>query len=125
MHVDDPRRAGALVQVVDVLRDEGEPAAPLREACFERGEREMGRVRPGGDEVAAARVVEGEHRFGVAGEGLGGRELHGIELRPDPAARFVAESPEPALGRNPGAGEDEDGRHRASQMVAPNKRRSQ
>ncbi len=75
------------------------PAAASR--LLEPRQREMRGVRLGVQEVAAARVVEGEHRLRVAREGLRGREFHRVELRPDPFARLVAKGSEPALGRDP------------------------
>src|SRR3984957_4522308 len=68
----------------------------------------MRRVRLGLAEVSATQIVEREHRFGIAGEGFGRRQLHRIEPRPDPLAFLVAERAKPALGRDAGAGENED-----------------
>ena len=82
VHVNDPPRPCALMQVVDVLGDEGETAALRRERVFEPRQRPMRGVGLGVEEVAAPHVVEGEHVFGIAGEGFGGRELHRIEPRP-------------------------------------------
>ena len=106
MHVVDGAAAGLLVQVVDVLGAEEEAAAALGERGLGPGERGVGGVRARGEQVAAAQVVEVVHAVRVAGEGLGRRELHRVELRPD-AAR-VAEGAEAALGRDPGAGQDEE-----------------
>jgi hypothetical protein len=96
------------VQVIDVLGDERKAPAALGERTFESGECEMRRVRLGVEQVSATQIVERQHRFGIADERFGRRQLHRIELGPDPLAFLVAKGAKPALGRDPGAGEDED-----------------
>src|SRR5271155_1101129 len=75
---------------------------------LEPRQRPMGGVGFGVEEILAAQVIECENAIGIAREGFGRRELHRVESRPDPLPVLVAKRAEPALGRNPGAGEDED-----------------
>src|SRR5574337_1318551 len=75
---------------------------------LEAGEGEMRRVRRGADEVAPARVVEGEHRLWIARERLWRGQAHGVEARPDSLALFVAKRAKAALAGDAGAGQDED-----------------
>ena len=70
------------MQVVDVLRDEREPVAALSQTFLQPRERPMRGVGRGACEVAATRVVEGEHLHRIAREGFGRREPHRIETRP-------------------------------------------
>ena len=102
MHVDQMPRAGRLVQPVDVLGD-GEHAA-MRP--FEARERGMRGVRLGQLQPAPAHVVELVHLDGVAGEALGRRHLLEVEMIPQPV--LAAERAERALGREPGARQDDD-----------------
>jgi hypothetical protein len=108
MHMDDAPCARSLVQVIDVLGDERKAPAALGERTFESGECEMRRVRLGVEQVSATQIVERQHRFGIAGERFGRRQPHRIELGPDPLAFLVAKGAKPALGRDAGAGENED-----------------
>ena len=116
VHVVHLPGAGPLVQVVDVLRAQEEGVAPRREPALQPGQRRMGGIGRGGQGVAPAHVVEGVDGDGVGREGLGRGELGGIEARPQAVA--VPEGPEPALGRNAGAGEDEDPHRRAAPQGA-------
>ena len=58
MHVMHGAAARLLVQVVDVLGAEEQLAAALRERRLEPGQRRVGGVRPGGQQVAPTHVVE-------------------------------------------------------------------
>jgi hypothetical protein len=123
MHVDDPPRPCALVQIVDVLRHQGEMAAALGERRLESRQRSMGGVGFGVEEVAAAQIIERENVIGIAGEGFRRRQLHRVEPRPDPLPALVAKRAEPALSRNPGAGQNEDLPARAHSSGNPTLRR--
>ena len=79
------------MQVVDVLCDEREPATPFRKTLLQPRERPMRGVRLGADEVAPARVVEGEHLNWIAREGFGRREPHRVEAGPYAFSFRVAE----------------------------------
>ena len=70
-------------------------------ASSEPRQREMRRVGLGVAQVAPTQIIEREHRFGIAGEGFGRRQLHRVELRPDPLALLVTKRAQPALGRHP------------------------
>jgi hypothetical protein len=96
-------RAGAFVEVVDVLGAEVEAAGHL---AFEFGEREVAGVGLGGERVAAAHRVEApdEGWIGVPGFG-GGDVLYAMTV---PQAARTAEGGEAALGGDARAGEDEE-----------------
>ncbi len=65
MHVKQPRRPCPLVQVVDILGDDQQPALPFP---IEPGERLMRGVRRDGIERCAPLVVEIEHQRPVTDE---------------------------------------------------------
>jgi len=67
----------------------------------------MGGVRPGIAKPPPAEIVEFMHAGRIAREALRRRHLFQIELFPQSA--FVAERAEPALGRKPGSGENDNG----------------
>src|SRR6476619_5812343 len=72
MHVDQPFRSSALVQVVDILRDQQQLARPLRvEPC----ERPMRGIRPDRPKLRSTGVVEGMHKRRIAPERLGSRDV--------------------------------------------------
>jgi hypothetical protein len=86
VHVDDVPRAGALVQVVDVLGDEDEAAGeralqPCQ--CIMRG------IRRDARKAAPPLIVEVVDEAGIAGESLRCRHVAIVHLRPD--AALVAE----------------------------------
>ena len=90
--------AGTLVQVVDVLGNDAHV-----EALLEAHQLAVGLVGLGGEELAAALVVEVEHQGGVALVGfVGGHVLHAVAL---PEAVAVAEGGDSALGADARAGE--------------------
>ena len=93
MHVQHAVRAGALVQVVDVLGDDEQVVA---EHGLEPREGEMRGVRLGERHGVASRVVEALHGVGVALERLGRRDVFDAMALPQPAR--VAERGHPALG---------------------------
>ena len=101
MHMDDARRTRALMQVIDVLRHKGQGAAALGERVFEPRQREMRPVGLGVPEIAPTLIVEREQRFGIAGESLGSRELHRVELRPDSLALLSRNVPSPLSAETP------------------------
>src|ERR1700689_2406067 len=68
----------------------------------------MRRVGLGVAQVPTTQIIEREHRFGIAGEGFGRRQLHRVELRPNPLASLVAKRAQPTFSGDPSAGEDED-----------------
>jgi hypothetical protein len=106
VHVPDRAAAGALVQIVDVLRDDQHLAGPVR---LQPGQRGMRRVRRRAGQIGAAGIVEVVHQPRVAREALGCRHLLQIVLRPDPA--HVAKRAKPAFGRDSRAGQDDDPLH--------------
>ena len=96
------------MQIVDVLRHKRKGLAALGERILQARQREMRRVGLGVAQVPTTQIVERQHRLGIASEGFGRRQLHRVELRPDSLASLVAKRAQPALGGDPGAGEDED-----------------
>ena len=96
---------GALVKIIDILGHQRQMAAAFGEARLELGERVMGGVRLGLDQIAPSKIVKRQDARRVTGETFGGRELHRVEARPDPLALLVAERSQSALGRYAGAGE--------------------
>ena len=98
-----------LMQVVDVLRDQGELRNESRHCCnsLVRG------VRPRVGHRRAPPFVPGPYQCGIALEGMRRCELGGIEALPK-AGLLVAESRNTAFGGHAGAGEyHEGGRLRA------------
>ncbi len=67
MHVNQPPRARALVQIVDILRDQQQFARPFG---IESGERAMRVVGLGRGRRDAARIVEAMDLLGIALERL-------------------------------------------------------
>ena len=70
MHVEQPRGAGALVQIVDVLRHHEDLARPV---ALEPGKRQMRCVgrHAGVAQLRAAQIVEALHQLGIARDGRG------------------------------------------------------
>ena len=93
------RRAGPLVQVVDVLRHNRHV-----EVLFECCQQLVPAVGHGGEQLFAPRVVKVGYKVGVGFPAFGGGHLlNGIFL---PQAAGVAESLEPAFGAHARAGKN-------------------
>jgi hypothetical protein len=107
MHVDEPARARARMQVVDILGDEQERAGPV---ALEARQREMGGIRRDRRvaQLRATRVVERVDAPRIAREGLGCRDVLQPDLRPDPAQ--VTERRKAGFAADARAGEDDDRR---------------
>ena len=103
MHVDQPLRAGPLVQIVDILRDEQELARPF---LIQPRQRPMRRVRLDGPELGPPLVVEGVDQRRIARESLGRADI--LDAMPLPQPVGPAKGREPAFRGNTGAGEDDD-----------------
>ena len=101
MHVNEIRAAGRLVQGVDILGDRQDFAGML---FFEPGKGLMGGVGLGGDDLAAAVVVELLDHIWIAGKAFGRRHVHQIVFGPD--ATLVPEGVETGFGGEAGAGQD-------------------
>jgi hypothetical protein len=101
---DDVAAAGALVEAVHVLGNEGKAG----QALFHFDEREVGGIGPGGGDEFAAPVIPFPDEAGVFEESAGSGELLGLESRPQ-AGLGVAKRGDAALRRNAGAGQDHDG----------------
>ena len=94
---DAPRQA---VQPIHVLRDQQE----LGRAALQEGDGPMRRVGLApGDELPPG-IVPFPHQLGIPVERLGGRQILGPELAPQPAG--PSKRRHPALGGHPGAGQD-------------------
>ncbi len=96
-------RAGALVQVVDILRAEKVAAGELR---FKLGERDVRGIGLGLGAVGAALGIELPHQRWIALERLGRADLFDAMSRPEPVGR--AKGGQAAFGADACAGEDED-----------------
>ena len=103
MHMDEMLGAGGLMQRVDILGHGQNLAAML---ALQPRQRPMRRIRLRLAKMPPAEIVEFMHARGVAGEALGRRHLFEIELRPQ--AALVAKGAEPAFGRKPGPGQNDD-----------------
>ena len=103
VHVDDPLRAGLLVEVVDVLGYEYQMPVPF---SLEPRERKMGRVRPGVPVSCKPLAVEFQYPKGVSVKCLRRRDILDPDLTPDPA--LVSECAQPGLGGNACPRQDHD-----------------
>ncbi len=109
VHVHDVAHAGAFVQVVNVLGDEGEVVA---EVSFEPDEGVVGEVWLAGEELGAPLVVELVDEFGIDGEGAGGGDF--LDFVAFPEAVGAPEGFEAGFCGDAGACEDENALHRVS-----------
>ena len=105
VHVDQVSRAGAFVQIVDVL---GDHQHLVRPTLLEPGEGVVRRVGSdvGCKQLAAALVVEALHRPRLACEGLGGRNV--FEPPAFPQATGAAKARQARFDRDAGAGQHHD-----------------
>ena len=72
MHMDQPLRPGSLVQIVNVLSNEQQPAGPLAIKPCERLMRVIGLHGP---KLRPPRIVEAMHQPGIAPKRLGRRDV--------------------------------------------------
>ena len=93
MHVEQPLRARALVQVVDILGDQQQLARPLGVEPRQRVVRRIGLDR---SELRPPRVVESVNQRRIAAEGLGRADV--LDPMPFPQAVGPAEGREAAFG---------------------------
>ncbi len=93
VHMDQPLRAGAFMQLVDILRDEDHLARMLG---LEAGEGEVSGVRGDVRMGFSAHIVEVEDALGIARITLGRRDIPIVDLGPD--AAFVAEGRQTGFG---------------------------
>lgn len=103
MHVDQPPRACAFVQVIDILSDDQQIPAPCG---IEMPERPMRGIGLGFLDMLTAHVVETEHQIGIARKALGRR--HVLDAVPLPQPAGVAKRPDSAFGGNSGTSQDHD-----------------
>jgi len=103
VHVDGTRRAGQLMEIVDILRAEEEP---VRESVLEGGDGLVGGIGLGVNRFAAAHGVEVPDEFGIAAPGGGSGDVFETVVAPE--AIRVAEGRDAALGGDAGAGEEEE-----------------
>jgi hypothetical protein len=103
VHVQHPLRPGALVQIIDILRDYQQFAYPVRVEIGQRLVRGIGLDR---SERAAALIVEVEHQRAIERQRLGRTYL--FDTAPLPQPIRPAKGRKPALRRNARAGEDDD-----------------
>lgn len=96
MHVQQPLRPGALVEVVNILGDEQQLARPLGVQPRQRPVGSIGLDRP---EPCAARIVEGMDQRGVALEGFRSRDI--LDAMTFPETVGSAEGREAASAETP------------------------
>ena len=93
MHVQQPLRPGALVQIVDILGDDQQLARPFG---IEPRQRPVRRIGLDLAQPRPARVVEAVDQRRIARERLGRRDI--LDPMPLPQPVRPAEGREPALG---------------------------
>lgn len=103
MHVDDAFRAAALVQIIDILRDERQP---LAEPLFKPRQRLVRSIRMNVLQRKTPRIVEGMNERRIAREAFRRRDIAIVVFRPD--AIRIAKGRDAGIGGNPGAGENDD-----------------
>lgn len=103
VHVEDSLRPGALVEIVDVLRHDQQLPRPFGIEPRERAMRLVGLDRR---QLSPPRIVEGLDQSRIAPESFGRADI--LDPMSLPQAFRPAKSGKPALGRDPGAGEDDD-----------------
>ena len=91
-----PRRSGALVEVIDVLRQHLDLEIPLQ-----LRDGPMPGVRLGGEHLAAAFVVKFDHGGAVVRQGFGRADI--LDAVVGPQAVRIAERGKTAVGAHPGA----------------------
>lgn len=106
MHVDHALGTGLFVQIVDVLRADGNGSAKRLPRRFQSRQRQVRRVRLHLAKLAAPQVVELQHAMRIALITLDAG--HFLDREPFPKPVFVAECRKSGLGRNAGASEDEN-----------------
>src|SRR3982751_2679753 len=103
MHVEQALRASALVQVVDVLRDQQELSWPFRIQLRERAVCGVGLDR---SELGAPRIVERMDQSRIAAKRFRSRYI--LDAVPLPQSIRPTERRNAAFSGNAGAGEDHD-----------------
>lgn len=103
MHVEKALRAGALVQVIDILGDQQQLSGPFR---VEASKRLVGGIGLDGAEPGAPRIVESVNQRRIAGEGL--RRRHILDPMPFPQAVGTAEGRKSALRGHSRTRQDDD-----------------
>ena len=103
MHVQQPFRPGALVQIVDVLRDQQQLARPFGVEPRQRNVRGIRLDRP---QLRPPRIVEGMDQRRIALKSLGRRDI--LDAMSLPQTIGPTEGRETAFGRYAGAGQDDD-----------------
>ena len=110
MHMEQRNRAGALMQIVDILRHDQHRMRPIAFEPRQRFVRGVG-LDIAGDELMSARVVEGMYAFRIAGEGFGRRNLldpvlgsNAIRIAEGVQAGFLRDSRTRENNDRPGAG---------------------
>ena len=101
--MDQPLRSGALVQVVDILRDQQQLARPFG---IEPRQRLVSGIRLDAAQLLSPRIVEGMDQRRIAAKCLGRADILDAMSLPKPVG--PAKGRKAALGRNAGAGQDDD-----------------
>jgi 4-hydroxy-tetrahydrodipicolinate reductase len=103
VHVDQPLRPGALVQVIDILRHDQQGPRPVR---VQPSQRSMRRIGLNGLHEGTPRVVKAQHEIGVTRKRAGRCDVFDPVILPQAAC--TPERADAALGADSSAGQDHD-----------------
>ncbi len=103
VHMNQAPGSGTFVQIIDILRDNGQVALPPGIKPRERMMRCIGLL---GLDRGAPHIIKSQHQIGIAGKGFGRRHILDAVLLPQPAASTKGINP--AFRAHAGAGQDYD-----------------
>ena len=103
VHMDQPPRPRAFVQIIDILRHNGEHPRPVR---IQRSERPVRGIGLRGLDVGAALIVKAEDQIGVTRKGFGRGDIFYAVLFPQ--AAFIPKGADAAFCADARAGQDHD-----------------
>ena len=101
--MDQPFRPGPLMQIIDILRHDQQPAGPFGVEPRQRPVRRIG-LHP--RQCRAPVIVKTVHEFGIIGERLGCADI--LDPVPFPQSTWPAKRRDAAFGGNPCTGQDND-----------------
>jgi len=101
MHMHQPRSARALMQIIDILRDDQQFATPRR---IEPRERDMRRIGDNSRQRGAACIIKPMDQSRIGGERM--RRTYILDAVPLPQAARTAKRGNSTFGRNTSTGQD-------------------